>query len=78
MAEPGEIIELTGSTEFTTADPQIQLRFVERKVPIGGELRSIRILQQAWAITTYRAINFLPQAVALHTEWRDVPLVTEE
>lgn len=60
--------------QFEAVDAQVNLRFIERKI----EGRNLRILQQAWAITTYeRAPHEVPVPVGVRTEWRDVPLVTE-
>jgi hypothetical protein len=67
--------------EFRVETAQAGLRFVERKVKIGGEPRSIRILQQLWGVVVYPSSADAVanrNIVRVDQEWRDVPLVTEE
>jgi len=69
------------SSEFSVETAQAGLRFVERHVQIGGDLRSVRILQQLWGIVVYptSADAVAHRNIArVDQVWRDVPLVTEE
>jgi hypothetical protein len=67
---PGEMIEaVAGSMPIATwSNPTAALQFVEREI----DGRKVRILQQRWDIYEGGLL------AVTRSEWRDVPLATEE
>jgi hypothetical protein len=50
--------------------PTMNLRFVERPIQDGDNLRLVKILQQEWTLFD---VN-IHGRIMVTTEWRDVPL----
>lgn len=64
-----------GKAIWTTAEPLMSLRFVEKPMQVGNDNRLVRVLQQRWVITESGKDH---EHDRVYHEWRDVPLEVDQ